>query len=138
MWDKIKKFAADAQVKAGEMATKGLASTPDLMKKAAVGLQGADQFEDAKKKNRRFVVVFGSRTDLGFQKLLALMPVHMTKAWITNTALKTMELDDYTDFAKSLNVSVSPTALYFLSGEEKERREGIVAVNELLGRLNSL
>lgn len=138
MWDKIKKLAADAQAKAGELAVKGLAATPDLMKKAAVGLQGADQFEDAKKKNKRFVVVFGSRTDLGFQKLLALMPVHMTKAWITNTALKTMELDDYTDLARALGVATSPTALYFLSGELKERHEGVDAVNGLLGRLNTL
>lgn len=138
MWDKIKKFAADAKTKAGELATKGLAAAPDLAKKAAVGLRSSQDFEDAKTKHKRFAVVFGNRTDLAFQKILATMPIYLTKAWISSVSLKTMELDDYTDFAKSLNVSVSPTVLYYKQGELLERHEGVKPVGDFLGRINTL
>ena len=137
MWDKIKKFAADAQVKAGELATKGLAAAPDLAKKAALSLRSSDEFEAAKKKNKRFVVVFGTRADPEFQKVLAKMPYYLTLAFISSAAVKTMELDDYTDFAKSLAVTVSPTVLYFKSETLMERHEGADA-SAFLGKLNSL
>ena len=138
MWDKIKALAAQAQAKAGEYATKGLAAAPDLAKKAAVGLRSSDEFEAARAKNKRFVVVFGNRTDLSFQKILATMPLYLGKAWISSACLKTMELDEYTDLAKTLDVSASPTLLYFKSQELVERHQGAQAVGEFLMGVDKL
>lgn len=138
MWDKIKKFAADASAKASELAVKGLAAAPDLAKKAALSIRSSDDFEAGKKKHKRFVVVFGTRADPEFQKVLAKLPYYMTLAFISSSTVKTMELDDYTDFAKSLAVTVSPTVLYFKSEALTERREGAADVAAFLGKLNTL
>ncbi len=138
MWDKIKKFAADAKVKAADLADKGLKAAPDLAKKAAVGIRDSEEFDAALKGNKRFAAVFGQRTDMAFQKILVKMPYYLTLAFISTTKVKTVEFDEFTDFAKSQGVTVSPTVLYFKQQQLVSRHEGAEAAEKFLAALNTI